>query len=169
MCRSRQHSRRECATSRERPDGAPVSRRGAPTMSVKDQIVIQGKRMLLSPSVMRWVSDDRVMKAAEGVMDARSRFKAAWRVLLNGHDLPHVDPALDDHIAPTETNGHKLNGNGLSGHANGSKANGHAPSAIKEGSSDMHTSLKERSSLAGIGGRDVFDKCFKFMAADNAR
>jgi 8-amino-7-oxononanoate synthase len=139
-------------------------------MSVKDQIVIKGKRMLLSPSVMRWVSDDRVMKAAEGVMDARTRMKAAWRVLLQGHELPHVDPALDDSIAPTETNGHKLNGSGLNGHANGSaRVNGHAPSAIKEGSSDMHTSLKERSSLAGIGGRDVFEKCFKFMAADNAR
>src|SRR5688500_19156958 len=37
------------------------------------------------------------------------------------------------------------------------------------GSADMHESLKERSSLAAIGGRDVFEKCVKFTAADNAR
>ncbi|HMJ13154.1 MAG TPA: aminotransferase class I/II-fold pyridoxal phosphate-dependent enzyme [Polyangiaceae bacterium] len=139
-------------------------------MSVKEQILLQGKRMLLSPSVMKWVSDDRVMKAAEGVLDARSRMRAAWHVLLNGHDLPNVDPALDEHIAPTVTNGHKLNGNGLNGHVNGSaRVNGHSTPTITHGSSDMHQSLKERSSLASIGGRDVFEKCFKFMAADNAR
>jgi 8-amino-7-oxononanoate synthase len=37
------------------------------------------------------------------------------------------------------------------------------------GSDDMDESLKERSSLAGIGGRDILEKCQKFMAADNAR
>ena len=29
--------------------------------------------------------------------------------------------------------------------------------------------MKERTSLASIGGKDVFEKAFKFMAADNAR
>lgn len=33
----------------------------------------------------------------------------------------------------------------------------------------MESSLKERTSLANVGGRDVFQKCFKFTAADNAR
>jgi 8-amino-7-oxononanoate synthase len=33
----------------------------------------------------------------------------------------------------------------------------------------MKESLKTRTSLAGLGGRDVLDKCFKFKTADNAR
>ena len=39
----------------------------------------------------------------------------------------------------------------------------------REGSSDMAESMKERTSLASVGGKDVFEKAFKFMAADNAR
>ncbi len=111
---------------------------------------------------MRWVSDDRVMKATEGLLDARSRMRAAWSVLLNGHELPHVDPALDDSIgrdAPGESKVEARRSNGAS--------NGSAP--LTSGSTDMDESLKERNSLAGIGGRDVFEKAFKFMAADNAR
>ena len=30
---------------------------------------------------MRWVSDDRVMRAADGLMDARGRVRDAWKVL----------------------------------------------------------------------------------------
>ena len=132
-------------------------------MGLRQTLVDKGKQALLRPSVMRWVSDDRVMKATEGILDARSRMRAAWSVLLNGHDLPNVDPALDEDIgnvpvretlsaeAPLPTNG---------------KSNG---AHITTGSSDMDESLKERNSLAGIGGRDVFEKAFKFMAADNAR
>ena len=62
-------------------------------MGLKDKISERGKQILLSPAVMRWVSDDRVMKAAEGLMDAPSRMKAAWSVLKYGHDLPAIDPA----------------------------------------------------------------------------
>jgi 8-amino-7-oxononanoate synthase len=158
-------------------------------MGLRQRIVEKSKEALLRPTVMRWVSDDRVMKATEGFLDARIRMKAAWQVLLNGHELPHVDPALDPSIASTETgpsetktngyangNGH-TNGNGhANGHANG---NGHAAVSITNGngysaksmrgSDDMDESLKERSSLAGIGGKDILEKCQKFMAADNAR
>jgi 8-amino-7-oxononanoate synthase len=110
---------------------------------------------------MRWVSDDRVMKATEGLMDARGRLKAAWTVLKNGHELPNVDPALDEHIG-TSAPAAKSNG-ATNGHA---KANG---KDVSSGSSDMGESMKERTSLASIGGKDVFEKAFKFMAADNAR
>ncbi len=133
-------------------------------MGLRQALVDKGKQALLRPSVMRWVSDDRVMKATEGLMDARGRLKAAWTVLKNGHELPNVDPALDENIG---TNAPAAQSNGAT--------NGHAaaaPTRIKDvssGSSDMDESMKERTSLASIGGKDVFEKAFKFMAADNAR
>ena len=135
-------------------------------MGLKDKISERGKQILLSPAVMRWVSDDRVMKAAEGLMDAPSRMKAAWSVLKYGHDLPAIDPAVDESMGEVsavrgETRARpKTNGSGA-----------HEPNATARslGSDDMKESLKERSSLSGIGGRDVFEKCFKFSAADNAR
>jgi hypothetical protein len=65
-------------------------------MGMKDKISERGKKILLSPTVMRVMSDDRVMRAAEGLLDAPSRMRAAWRVLLNGHELPNIDPALDE-------------------------------------------------------------------------
>jgi 8-amino-7-oxononanoate synthase len=150
-------------------------------MGLKQKIVDRSKQALLRPSVLRWVTDDRVMKATEGFMDARSRVRDAWNVLLNGNELPNIDPALDENIGqsapPVEakTNGH-TNGHGKNGKAHGT--NGHATNgngasngalADREGSTDMAESMKERTSLATIGGKDVFEKCFKFMAADNAR
>ncbi len=148
-------------------------------MALKDIIVERGKKALQAPNVMRFISDDRVMKAAEGVMDARSRVRAAWRALINGHELPNIDPALDELPGEHDNGVHNGNG-GTNGHSvevraevrprrtNGSAAP--APGAFSgNGSADMHESLKERSSLAAIGGRDVFEKCVKFTAADNAR
>ncbi|HET9960406.1 MAG TPA: aminotransferase class I/II-fold pyridoxal phosphate-dependent enzyme [Polyangiaceae bacterium] len=135
---------------------------------------------MLNPSVMRWVTDDRVMKATEGLLDARTRVKAAVQVLLNGHELPPVDPALDPSIAGIETgrgseakngnsNGHSVaNGNG-NGKASASISISDVSTRSARGSEDMDESLRERSTLASIGGRDVLEKCQKFMAADNAR
>src|SRR5262245_47456135 len=118
---------------------------------------------------MRWVSDDRVMKAAEGLMDARLRMREAWKILLNGHELPNVDPALDESVgerpARAETKA-RVNGNGAATNGSSVNGNGAAPQ-ITHGSSDMDESLKERNTLASIGGKDVFEKCRKFMAADN--
>jgi len=132
-------------------------------MGLRQTLVDKGKQALLSPAVMRWVSDDRVMKATEGLMDARSRLQAAWQVLKNGHELPNVDPALDENIgksAPTAKSNGATNGHATAG--NSSKD-------VSSGSADMDESMKERTSLASIGGKDVFEKAFKFMAADNAR
>jgi 8-amino-7-oxononanoate synthase len=152
-------------------------------MGLRQRIVQRSKEALLNPSVMRWVTDDRVMKATEGLMDARIRMKAAWHVLLNGHELPNIDPALDPSIAGVETGRAEAptaptatNGNGhTNGHAvgtNGSNGNGNGAATarvVTRGSDDMDESLRERSSLASIGGRDILEKCQKFMAADNAR
>ena len=135
-------------------------------MGLKDKISERGKQILLSPTVMRWVSDDRVMKAAEGLMDAPSRMKAAWSVLKNGHDLPAIDPAVDESMGEVDA-AHEPSPRTKK--ANGSAAHEPAPTARSLGSEDMKESLKERSSLSGIGGRDVFEKAYKFSAADNAR
>jgi len=131
-------------------------------MGLRQTLVDKGKQALLSPSVMRFVSDDRVMKATEGLLDARGRLAAAWDVLKNGHQLPNVDPALDENIGKSAP---AAKSNGA---ANGA-ANGAGRADASSGSSDMDESMKERTSLASIGGKDVFEKAFKFMAADNAR
>jgi 8-amino-7-oxononanoate synthase len=202
-------------------------------MGLRTRIANRSKRVAFSPTLLRWVSDDRVMKAAEGVMDARGRVKAALKVLVNGYALPSIDPALDDDIGELETgrptSGHKNGTNGhasahQNGHANGHASahqnghtnghtNGHA-SAHQNGHTNGHTNghassgasiakaalstnghakahspvnghkngtnghgaagtlgeaLKERNTLAGVGGRDIFEKTYQFTAADNAK
>jgi len=127
-------------------------------MGLRQALVDKGKQALLRPAVMRWVSDDRVMKATEGLLDARGRLLAAWSVLLKGHELPNVDPALDENIGKSAP----------AAKSNGS-SNGSSKADMSSGSTDMDESMKERTSLASIGGKDVFEKAFKFMAADNAR
>jgi 8-amino-7-oxononanoate synthase len=142
-------------------------------MGIRDTIIERSKKALMSPAVMRVVSDDRVMKAAQGVMDARTRVRAAWQVLLNGHDLPNIDPALDEHLGkdvvagPSTAAPAKKNGSNGAHGSNGS--NGSNGAHEVQGSSDMAESMRERTSLASIGGKDIFEKCQKFMAADNAR
>ncbi|HEY2409655.1 MAG TPA: aminotransferase class I/II-fold pyridoxal phosphate-dependent enzyme [Polyangiaceae bacterium] len=146
-------------------------------MGLKQRIVERGKQALMNPAVLRWVTDDRVMKATEGIMDARTRVRDAWKILRDGHELPNIDPALDESIGESlgtksespATNG-KTNGHATNGHATNGASNGSGRQEFKgEGSSDMDESMKERSSLASIGGKDVLEKCFKFKAADNAR
>jgi 8-amino-7-oxononanoate synthase len=161
-------------------------------MGLTNKITKRGKKMVLNPTVMRWISDDRVMKAAEGMLGARTRVRAAWKVLVDGHSLPAVDPALDDSIGETtvrsngKSNGHS-NGNGHgnghasadsigalkkngNGHTNGN-GHGNVHTFVEPGSDKavLDQALRERTSLAGIGGKDVFEKAFAFMAADNAR
>jgi len=182
-------------------------------MGLKSRIVGRGKQLVQRPAVMRWVSDDRVMKAAEGVMDARSRVKLAWHMLKNGHALPAVDPALDDSLGETidgatsngssnalnngsghvarngarngsgngsgngssNGSGHGLaNGNGVA-HVSGGVSPAQAPrrvptnGATYETDNGMETALRERTGLSNVGGRDVFEKCYQFTTADNAR
>ena len=158
-------------------------------MGLKKRIVERGKQLALTPRVLKVLSDDRVMRAAEGVMDARNRVRAAaekaneaWHLLTSGHGLPSIDPSIVDDIdlniratpAPAKTNGdapytrsEKTNGNGTT-HANG---NGHSnvTHAHSADGKELAASMASRTSLSAIGGRDVFEKAFQFRAADNAR
>src|SRR5579863_10000967 len=104
-------------------------------MGLKQKIVDRSKQALLRPSVLRWVTDDRVMKATEGFMDARTRVRDAWNVLLNGNELPNIDPALDENIGQSAPVNAKSNGhtNGATnGTANG-HTNGHATNGASNG------------------------------------
>jgi 8-amino-7-oxononanoate synthase len=127
----------------------------------RQRLYERSKKALLNPTVMRWMSEDRVMRAAEGIMDARNRVQEAWKVLKNGHALPNVDPALD--VMP-ETAPEKRSADEAK-----PKTNGAAAPVTAKGSEDMDESMRERTTLASIGGKDIFEKCRKFMAADNAR
>src|SRR5215216_4280998 len=107
-------------------------------MGLRQALVDKGKQALLRPSVMRWVSDDRVMKATEGLLDARGRLKAAWSALKNGYELPNVDPALDENVGKSAP---AAKSNGAS---NGAGAASHGGKDVSSGSSDMDESMKER-------------------------
>lgn len=169
-------------------------------MSFKDRLVEGGKRIASSGVVLRLISNDRVMQVATGVMDARTRLAAArgpaveaLSILLNGHALPTIDPALEGE--PDATGAPKKNGaavhapeksatNGKAhtapapapsashGASNGAGLVEAAPAASVTPSAaeqKLASQMAARTSLSRIGGRDVFEKCQKFMTADNAR
>ncbi len=141
-------------------------------MSLLNRIADKGRTALMNPYIMRVITDDRVKNAAEAVFDAKGRVKAAWRVLLEGEGLPNADPALDDSIGVSEENFRRVKRATVA--ASDAPAADAAPSStaedeIGEGSEDMGRSMKERHSIASVGGKDVFEKCYKMKAADNAR
>jgi 8-amino-7-oxononanoate synthase len=45
----------------------------------------------------------------------------------------------------------------------------HTPRKATSQSDDLAASIASRTSLAGLGGRDVFEKCFQFTTTENAR
>ena len=68
-----------------------------------------------SSTVMRLLSDDRVMKVTTGVMDAKSRFSSAKElatqallILRDGHAMPTIDPALDGNELSNGSSGPQL-------------------------------------------------------------
>ncbi|WP_437593144.1 aminotransferase class I/II-fold pyridoxal phosphate-dependent enzyme [Sorangium sp. So ce1000] len=178
-------------------------------MRMKDRLVDQAKKLTSSGVVVRVVSNDRVMRLATGVMDAKNRLRAAreraaeaWDILLNGHALPNIDPALDDEAgvhgatpprAPArQPAAPAASGAGLSvveetasgdvlreraaarPHVNGVGANGAGTNGAgayvaAAAEQQLATQMAARTSLSRIGGRDVFEKAYKFMTADNAR
>ena len=143
-------------------------------MSLKDVVKSRGKRVVESGPVMRVMTDERVVALAEAFLDAPGRMRAAaakaseaWHVLLHGYELPEMDPSmtLDREIPHAK--------------ARVTVAAGHdeapAPERGTEGRTraddekELADSIASRTSLAGQSGRDVFQKCFDFKAADNAR
>lgn len=128
-------------------------------MGIRELVVAQGKRITTSAPIVRFISDERVAKVAEGVVDGRHRLRAArekvseaWSLLLRGRALPAVDlsavqmPSTDPASPPpvrAEQAELKMDG--------------------------IETSIESRTSLANVGGKDVFEKCFQYTTTDNAR
>ena len=153
----------------------------------------QGKKIASSDRVVRLLSNDRVMQLATGLMDARTRLEAASEkatealdILLHGHALPTIDPALDGNdevVAKPAPHVAKNDAPIQQGQTSAAAPKVTAPveettpdeppAASTSTNSGAEEKLAEqmarRTSLSRIGGRDVFDKCRKFMAADNAR
>lgn len=175
------------------------------------------ERLASSPAVVRFISNDRVMRIATGVMEARERFDEAatyWRegmrVLVNGHEMPNIDPSLttDDELGattadaddavltpvtrrtPQKSNGHAVTMPSAEGVAQKAQAAvagaapiSEEPPTLVPGDKKKRTpeerraaaearlakAMSARVSISKVGGRDVFDKCIKFTAADNAR
>ncbi len=160
-------------------------------MTIRDRVVEQGKKIASSGAVLRLISNDRVMRVATSIMDAKARIGAvraplaeAVSILVNGHALPNLDPALDGE--PDATGAPRTNGAAVADHApplNGAAIAKAAPRAgaaeangagtqgvpLTVAEEKLADQMRSRTSLSRIGGRDVFEKCFKFMTADNAR
>lgn len=124
--------------------------------AITRRALIERGMRLVPPSVMRITTDDRVMKLAEGVLEAPTRARAAWRVLRDGHALPNIDPALDEIPGEATASG-------------AAPARAAAIAARDDVSGEVDDFDRDRSTLAGLGGRDVLEKCYKFTTADNAR
>jgi 8-amino-7-oxononanoate synthase len=99
-----------------------------------------------------------------GVQEGASNGKARSRSQVNGSAKNGA--SLNGHAAHSAApDNEKVKAKGVNG-SNG--VNGHAPKLRPE-DEDFDTQLKERSSLANIGGKDVFEKAYAFKTADNAR
>lgn len=154
-------------------NGAGFSRSVNP-MSLKSIVSNGGKRVMESGPILRWMSDDRVMRVADAVLDAPGRMRAAagkaaeaWQVLVHGYDLPEMDPSMmpDDAMvthAPPKPRASK---------AVPKKSNGEGMADVSETDDEkkLADQMAARTSIAGQAGRDVFQKCYDFKAADNAR
>ncbi len=162
-------------------------------MTLRDRLSDQTKKVTSSSLVLRLLSDDRVMRVTEGVLDARNRFDAAKElatqallVLRDGHALPSIDPSMegsDSDVVTSngaaKTNGHaakSYGANAANGETHSLKATSSATDMTatpvgprNQSEQDLAQSMADRASLSKVGGRDVFDKCFKFMTADHAR
>lgn len=150
---------------------------------LKDVLSSQGKRLVSHPSLLRLMTDDRVMRAFNGVLDGQQRLKdasdklgEAWHLLINGRALPTIDPALDEAI-PTVSADRRAPAPkpAVNGHATATPASDTAAVNGKHTANgapqheDLAASIAARTSLAGLGGRDVFEKCQQFTTTENAR
>jgi 8-amino-7-oxononanoate synthase len=148
-------------------------------MGLRSRLVERGKQIAMSPRVLRIISDDRFRLAAEGVMDAPNRVRAvaqkageAWQILTRGNALGSIDPSIDDDPipapaasratakrAPVAASSPRTDDDGTNGRSIGPVG----------GEDDLAASMASRTALSALGGRDVFEKAFKFTSADNAR
>jgi len=139
-------------------------------MTLVDRLTVEGKKLLNNPRLLRLATNDRVMRAAEGVLDAKNRLRAAFQILIEGQGLPTIDPALDDNLGQSEESFRRERSAPVVTRVNGKAAQPTVEQTSEEGTDEhMSDSLRDRHALAQVGGRDVLEKCFKFKTADSAR
>jgi 8-amino-7-oxononanoate synthase len=144
-------------------------------MDLRRTVVDGGRRLVSSTPLLKLVSDDRVMRVADAVLDARSRFKAAagkaaeaWQLITHGYQLPDIDPSITELETPAPARPRKSNG--AAARAVPLEDSEEAPAEKPSRQDDeLSTSISARTSLANLAGRDVFGKCYQFKAADQAR
>lgn len=167
-------------------------------MALVKDLLERGKD-LATPTVMRLISNDRVMRVATSVMEARQRVdeasglaREALRVLVSGHEMPVIDQSLhrdedigaesapDEAPRPRSTNGSAKRAESSRSEAATADAaeESEAPAEGKTRSPEerkkaaeerLARAMAQRVAISKVGGKDVFDKCYKFTAADNAR
>jgi len=136
-------------------------------MRFVDRITGESRKILMNPYLLRLATDDRVKRAAEGVLDAKNRVRAAWHALVDPEVLPSIDPALDETIGVSaESLARPKAPAAAVRRANGVDV---ASSEQDAEAGDMNESLKGRHNLAALGGKDILAKCVQFKAADAAR
>ena len=116
------------------------------------------------PQDQHWAVKREGSDRASSTHDTQKEAIEAARDLAKELDdivIHRTDGTIRERVTYT---GSSSNGSTASNGSNGSNG-----SHEVQGSSDMAESMRERTSLAGIGGKDIFEKCQKFMAADNAR
>ena len=159
-------------------------------MSIKSFVKDNAKRVMDSNTVARVMSDDRVMRLADALLDAPGRMRAAkekaseaWHVLWHGYELPEMDPSMmsDDAMigqGPVDTKKRASKAQDTTRPPVDENTDAEAEKqasaaqADDEGASDddkLANAMAARLSIAGQSGRDVFKKCYDFKAADNAR
>ena len=150
-------------------------------MTLKDVLASQGKRLVSSPPLLRLMTDDRVMRTFNGLMDgprrvkdASEKLKEAWFLLVNGHGMPATEPSLDEQIPTVNAEAYPAPARpaavAASPGVSATPVNGtHTPPRASSQSDDLAASIASRTSLANVGGRDVFEKCFQFTTTENAK
>jgi 8-amino-7-oxononanoate synthase len=147
-------------------------------MNIRERLVEQGRRLSQSAPVVRVISDERVAKVAEGVLDGRNRLRAAREkvgeaveLLLHGRELPALDLSgvamASDEQAASPRSKATTNGKSIDPSAPTDRPSRPEQEELKvEG---VETSIASRTSLANVAGKDVFAKCHQYTTTENAR
>ncbi|MCU0692284.1 MAG: aminotransferase class I/II-fold pyridoxal phosphate-dependent enzyme, partial [Polyangiaceae bacterium] len=144
-------------------------------------VMVRSKQAMQSPTVLRVMSDDRVMMLADAVMDAPGRVRAAagkaaeaWHVLVHGYGMPEMDPSVAEDTNAVPPKPRRTNGASAKTASAAPVQAAPKPADAPGGDEvpdeqELAASIAARTSLANLSGRDVFQKCFDFNTADNAR
>lgn len=125
------------------------------------------------------MTDDRVMRTFNGLLDGQQRMRdaaeklrEAWALLIDGRSLPTTDPSLDEQIPTVSAEGETPSipqKNAPNVGASTTAVNGAHTLKGDAPSEELAASLAARTSLANLGGRDIFEKCYQFTTTENAK